>query len=178
MADGKAGVWLLLLFSALPATCRGEWQQRSGEMHFAGAVISSSCRAGIADAQLTVNMGAVSSYRFHFVGEDVDPVPFDIQLRGCSRSVLRRVGVAFRGVASGENPDLLSVGNSAQSATGLGIALFDSAGRFIPLNSLSDASVSRERKTMLRFVAKYRATREEVGGGVVNAQAWFYLIYP
>ncbi len=61
------------------------------------------------DKQMTVNMGQISSNRFHAVGEDSAPVPFVIHLRECSTVVSERVGVAFHGVADGKNPDVLSV---------------------------------------------------------------------
>ncbi|WP_435339484.1 fimbrial protein, partial [Klebsiella aerogenes] len=62
-------------------------------------------------------------------------VPFDIHLQDCSTAVSQHVGVSFRGVADGKNPDVLSVGEGPGIATGVGIALFDNEDQLIPLNS-------------------------------------------
>lgn len=78
----------------------------------------------VGDQQMTVNMGQVSSNRFHSTGEDASPVPFDIHLQDCSTKVSQQVGVSFRGVADGKNPDVLSVGEGPGIATGIGIAFF------------------------------------------------------
>ena len=79
-------------------------------MQFQGVIIAETCRIEAGDKQMTVNMGQISSNRFHAVGEDSAPVPFVIHLRECSTVVSERVGVAFHGVADGKNPDVLSVG--------------------------------------------------------------------
>lgn len=80
-----------------------------GNMQFQGVIIAETCRIEAGDKQMTVNMGQISSNRFHAVGEDSAPVPFVIHLRECSTVVSERVGVAFHGVADGKNPDVLSV---------------------------------------------------------------------
>lgn len=81
-----------------------------GGMRFQGVIIAESCRVEAGDRQMTVNMGQINSNRFHAVGEDTNPVPFDIHLQDCSSVVSERVGVAFHGVADGKNTDVLSVG--------------------------------------------------------------------
>ena len=88
------------------------------------------------------------------------------------------MGVSFQGVADGKDPDVLSVGEGAGIATGIGIALFDDQGSFIPLNQAPARWVRlNEGLTTLHFVAKYRATARQVTGGTANAQAWFALTY-
>ena len=98
-----------------------------GNMQFQGVIIAETCRIEAGDKQMTVNMGQISSNRFHAVGEDSAPVPFVIHLRECSTVVSERVGVAFHGVADGKNPDVLSVGEGPGIATNIGVALFDDA---------------------------------------------------
>lgn len=73
-----------------------------GNMQFQGVIIAEACRIEAGDKQMTVNMGQISSNRFHAVGEDSAPVPFVIYLRECSTVVSERVGVAFHGVADGK----------------------------------------------------------------------------
>ncbi len=79
-------------------------------MRFQGLIMASSCRVEAGDRQMTVNLGQISSNRFHDVGEDSNPIPFAIHLQDCSTAVSQHVGVAFHGVADGKNPDVLSVG--------------------------------------------------------------------
>ena len=149
-----------------------------GNMRFQGVIIAESCRVEAGDQQMTVNMGQISSNRFHSPGEDADPVPFDIHLQDCSTAVSQRVGVSFSGVADGKNPDVLSVGEGPGIATGVGIALFDKEDQLIPLNSPPGAwRRLYTGPTTLHFVAKYRATGNQVTGGAANAQVWFSLTY-
>ncbi len=122
---------------------------------------------------MTVNMGQISSNRFHSSGEDANPVPFDIHLQDRSTAVSQRVGVSFRGVADGKNPEVLSVGEGPGIATGIGIALFDKDNQLIPLNSPPGAWTRLySGPTTLHFVAKYRATGKQVTWGAANAQIW------
>jgi fimbrial protein len=41
---------------------------------------------------MTVNLGQISSNRFHDVGEDSNPIPFAIHLQDCSTAVSQHVG--------------------------------------------------------------------------------------
>lgn len=149
-----------------------------GNMRFQGIIIAESCRVEAGDRQLIVDMGRLSSNRFHSAGEDATPIPFDIHLQDCSTSVSQHVGVTFHGVADGKNPDLLSVGEGPGIATNIGIALFDSENRLIPLNSEPQIwNRLYNGPVILHFVAKYRATGQQVTGGAANAQAWFALTY-
>lgn len=67
---------------------------------------------------MTVNMGQISSNRFHAVGEDSAPVPFVIHLRECSTVVSERVWVwRFTVSRMVKNPDVLSVGEGPGIAT-------------------------------------------------------------
>ncbi|MEG8188393.1 type 1 fimbrial protein [Escherichia marmotae] len=173
---------LFLVASLLPmfALAGNKWNTTlpGGNMQFQGVIIAEACRIEAGDKQMTVNMGQISSNRFHAVGEDSAPVPFVIHLRECSTVVSERVGVAFHGVADGKNPDVLSVGEGPGIATNVGIALFDDEGNLVPINR---PPIHRKRlysgATSLHFIAKYRATGRWVTGGMANAQAWFSLTY-
>ncbi|HHR0843934.1 TPA: fimbrial protein [Klebsiella aerogenes] len=171
----------LLMFLLSPLALAGNhWNVTvaGGNMRFQGVIIAESCRVEAGDQQMTVNMGQISSNRFHSAGEDANPVPFDIHLQDCSTAVSQHVGVSFRGVADGKNPDVLSVGEGPGIATGVGIALFDKEDQLIPLNSPPDAwRRLYTGPTTLHFVAKYRATGNQVTGGAANAQVWFSLTY-
>ncbi|BBU87058.1 hypothetical protein EIMP300_84580 [Escherichia coli] len=73
-------------------TLPGGNMQFQGIPHFRRPV-AETCRIEAGDKQMTVNMGQISSNRFHAVGEDSAPVPFVIHLRECSTVVSERVGV-------------------------------------------------------------------------------------
>ncbi|WDB29854.1 fimbrial protein [Escherichia albertii] len=173
---------LFLLVSLLPAfaLAGNKWTATlpGGNMQFRGVIIAETCRIEAGDRQMTVNMGQISSNRFHAVGEDSDPVPFVIHLRECNTVVSERVGVAFHGVADGKNPDVLSVGEGPGIATNIGIALFDDKGNLLSVNRPPEHWARLySGSTTLHFVAKYRSTGRSVTGGVANAQAWFSLTY-
>ena len=174
----KSGLILLLLPLAVEAGNRWNVTLPGGGMRFQGVIIAQACSVDAADSKMTVTMGQVSSNRFHAVGEESNPVAFDIHLLDCSTEVSQRVGVAFHGVADGKDPDVLAVGEGAGAATGIGIALFDKEGRRIALNQ-PPISWTRlyDGPTTLHFIAKYRATGRQVTGGVANAQAGFSLTY-
>ncbi|PJX33421.1 fimbrial protein [Klebsiella sp. A-Nf5] len=171
----------LLFFLLSPLALAGNnWNVTlpGGNMRFQGIIIAESCRVAAGDLQLTVNMGQISSNRFHSTGEDANPAPFDIHLQDCSTAVSRNVAISFHGAADGKNPDVLSVGEGPGIATGLGIAIFDKEDQLIQLNS-PPGSWRRlyTGPTTLHFVAKYRATGNQVTGGAANAQVWFSLTY-
>lgn len=150
----------------------------AGNMRFQGEIISESCRVESGDKDMVVLMGQISSNRFHAVGEDVNPIPFSIHLIDCSTAVSENVGISFYGVADTKNPDLLSVGTEADSATGVGIALFDENEKLIPINSPQQhIKPLRKGPMTLNFIAKYRAISEHITGGKTTAQAWFALTY-
>ncbi|WP_336219669.1 fimbrial protein [Citrobacter amalonaticus] len=174
----KSGLLMLLLPACALAGNKWNVTLPGGNMRFQGVIIAESCRVEAGDRQMTVQMGQVSSNRFHATGEDTHPVPFDIHLEECNTAVSQRVGIAFHGVADGKNPDVLSVGEGPGIASGIGIALFDKEGSLLPLNR-PPVSWSRlyAGPTTLHFVAKYRATGRQVTGGAANAQAWFSLTY-
>lgn len=178
MQGVKTGLLMFLLSPMAMAGNHWNVTLAGGSMRFQGVVIAESCRVEAGNQQMSVNMGQISSNHFHSVGEDANPVPFDIHLQDCSTAVSRHVEVSFRGVSDGKNPDVLSVGEGPGIATGVGIALFDKEEHFIPLNSpLGAWQRFYTGPTTLHFVARYRATGKTVTGGAANAQAWFFLTY-
>lgn len=133
-----------------------------GNMQFQGVIIAETCRIEAGDKQMTVNMGQISSNRFHAVGEDSAPVPFVIHLRECSTVVSERVGVAFHGVADGKNPDVLSVGEGPGIATNIGVALFDDEGNLVPINR-PPANWKRFIQALLRYISSPNIVLPGVG---------------
>lgn len=178
MLKAKFNVLMLLLSPLAQAGNHWNVELPGGGMRFQGLIIAEACKVEAGDRQMTVNMGQVRSNEFHATGEDINPVAFDIHLHDCNTTVSQRVGVAFYGVADGRNPDVLSIGEGAGSASGVGIALFNQDNVLIPLNAPVNSTVKLySGSTTLHFVAKYRSTAQQVIGGSANAQAWFSLTY-
>jgi P pilus assembly protein, pilin FimA len=179
MQGMKSGLLTLLLLPSL-ALAENIWTVTlaGGDVRFQGEIIAEACRVETGDQQMIVNMGQISSNRFHSAGEDANPVPFDIHLQECNTAVSERVGITFHGIADGKNPDVLSVGEGPNIATGVSVALFDDEDRLIPINT-PPRRWNRLYKgpTTIHLVAKYRATGNQVTGGLANANAWFALTY-
>ncbi|MDQ7099074.1 MULTISPECIES: fimbrial protein [unclassified Serratia (in: enterobacteria)] len=172
----KIRLGLFLTVIAPLSIAGNQWNMplSGGQMRFQGELIAESCTVETGDRQLIVRMGQVSSNRFKSVGDTADPVPFTIHLQDCNAHVSSHVDIMFHGVADGKNPDILSVGEGGGTALGIGIALFDGNGHFVPINSV----FNRNSETQyLQLIAKYRATGHMITGGAANAQAWFSLIY-
>lgn len=150
MQGMKSGLLLLLPPLALAGN---HWNVTlpGGSMRFQGLIMASSCHVEAGDRQMTVNLGQISSNRFHAVGEDSNPIPFAIHLQDCSTAVSQHVGVTFHGVADGKNPDVLSVGEGPGIASGIGIALFDSQGQQLPLNRPTDRWITLPRTDDAKF---------------------------
>lgn len=91
MQGMKSGLLLLLPPLALAGN---HWNVTlpGGSMRFQGLIMASSCRVEAGDRQMTVNLGQISSNRFHAVGEDSNPIPFAIHLQDCSTAVSQHVG--------------------------------------------------------------------------------------
>ena len=72
MQGMKSGLLLLLPPLALAGN---HWNVTlpGGSMRFQGLIMASSCRVEAGDRQMTVNLGQISSNRFHAVGEDSNP---------------------------------------------------------------------------------------------------------
>lgn len=153
-----------------------------GLTKFRGQVVAGTCTIDSGDRFLTVDMGRISSNRLLQVGEYADPIPFTLHFRNCNSETGHHLSLVFRGVADDQDKDLLAITQELNSARGVGIALFDSQGSIIPLNSvfipISDGtSVGISGPLALKLIAKYRATSENISGGKVDAQAWFLITY-
>lgn len=179
MLKMKSALFCILLTPCVFAGNKWNVTVAGGNMRFHGEIIAEACRVEAGSHNMSVIMGQVSSNRFHAVGEDTQPVPFDINLLDCSTAVSQRVSVAFHGIADGKNPELLSVGEGDGVASGVAVAIFDDKNQLIPINGpvYSSTALPPDGPLSLHFVAKYRATGNTVTGGRANAEAWFSLTY-
>lgn len=171
----------VMLFLLSPAALAGNhWHVMlpGGNMRFQGKIIAEACSLALSDRQMTVDMGQLSSNRFHAAGEYGDPVGFDIHLQDCSTVVSQRVGISFYGVSDIHEPELLSVEEENDASDGIAIALFNESGELVKLNQPPENWVHLTRGDMnLHMQARYKATHYPVTGGKANGQVWFSLTY-
>jgi len=178
MQGVKTGLLMFLLSPLALAVPHGEITESGGNMRFQGVIVAETCRVEAGDRQMMIHMGPINSNRFHPPFGDTDLVLFDVQLEDCTKMVRQHLGLSFSGVLDDKNPDVLSVGEGPGVATGVGVALFDTNNKLIPLNgSPSEWQQLYTGPSTLHFIAKYRATDNHVTQGATNAQAWFALTY-
>lgn len=113
MLKMQSAFFLMLLPPVVFAGNQWNVTVAGGNMRFQGEIIAEACRVEAGSHNMTVIMGQVSSNRFHAVGEDAGPTPFEINLLDCSTAVSQRVSVAFHGIADGKTR------SSCQSARGM-----------------------------------------------------------
>ena len=87
----KSGLLILLLPACALAGNKWNVTLPGGSMRFQGVIIAESCRVEAGDRQMTVQMGQISSNRFHAPGEDINPVSFDIHLQAWHFMASQRV---------------------------------------------------------------------------------------
>ncbi|HEM7145534.1 TPA: fimbrial protein [Providencia stuartii] len=175
------GLILVLLLLVSPLMEAGnKWQVQfpGGGMRFQGELIAEACSVETSDRSLIVNMGQLRTNMLNASGQDTDPVIFDIHLRECSAVASEYVSITFAGIANDKNPAIFAIDNGPNTATGVGLAIFDSKDTLIPINS-SPRKIERVSNgdMTLHFVAKYRATSDQITGGKADAQALFSLTY-
>lgn len=86
----RPGILLTMLLGPM-AIAGNHWniQLPAGLIRLQGELIVEACSVEARDRHLTVTMGQVSSSRFHWVGNEADPVPFDLYLQNCSTNISR-----------------------------------------------------------------------------------------
>ena len=147
-------------------------------MHLRGVLTAAACSVSIESQNQTVNMGMIRSNQFTGLGSYGPPVAFDIHLTECSVAVSTTVGITFVGVADGKDPQVLKTEIGENSASGVGLALFDRQGEIIQPNTAPRSfEYIHEGDNSLRFIARYRATSREVVGGSADVSTWFTLTY-
>lgn len=149
-----------------------------GIVHIRGAITAQACGVSAQSVAQIVDMGQFRSNQFSDLGAYAPPVPFSIELSGCSTAVSDTVAVTFLGVSDDRDPHVFSIEGGENSATGVGLAIFDNAGTGVVPNAAPQPLVLLSEGVMLlRFTARYRATAREVNGGHANAWTWFAVSY-
>ncbi|WP_330982156.1 MULTISPECIES: fimbrial protein [Enterobacterales] len=165
-------LFVVLFFSCWPlyaATTNGTTVIIKGQIKAAACIVN----AGSPD--LSVNMPPYSANKFRAPGEVSDTSsPFQIMLTRCPLTT-QSVKVKFDGASSNGYLTL----DASSKGGGIGIAIYDSTNKLIPLGSQSDAYPidAITGFATLSFFARYVALTLPVQPGMVQATATFTLNY-
>jgi P pilus assembly protein, pilin FimA len=151
-----------------------------GTINFTGTILDSACTVDTTSASQTVNLGQVSRTAFAAAGDTASPTRFNIVLNNCPETVTS-AAVRFDGIPDSADMNILALG-SDQTATGVGVALFESDGVTpVPLATESQQVTlntgTGENSNVLTYVASYKATQAAVGAGSANATSDFTITY-
>ncbi|MBX7278564.1 MULTISPECIES: fimbrial protein [unclassified Pseudomonas] len=156
---------------AAPAPSAG-----SGKVHFEGSIIDAPCSLDSKSVDQTVIMDQVSNKALADNGTS-EVKNFNIELRQCDISTLKKVKVTFGGDADANDSSLLGI---AGSAKGAGIVLTNGSGVQVKLGEASTARTLLQGDNTLVFGAYLKGTTakdEAVTPGSFNATANFMLAY-
>lgn len=172
---------LLLLIMASKMAQAGDHHHvviDGGIVHLRGSLMAEACTVSTESRNQTVDMGQLRSNLFTGVGSLTSPVGFSIRLTECSIAVSDQAGVTFLGVTDVKDPQVFKAGQGENAATGVGLALFNQNGELLVPNV--EPRIWRqlhEGENTLRFLARYRATSQQVTGGNADVFTWFALTY-
>lgn len=148
----------------------------SGKVHFEGSIIDAPCSLDSKSVDQTVIMDQVSNKALADNGTS-EVKNFNIELRQCDISTLKKVKVTFGGDADAVDNSLLGI---AGSAKGAGIVLTNGSGVQVKLGEASTARTLLQGDNTLAFGAYLKGTAakgEAVTPGSFNATANFTLAY-
>ncbi|KDO00466.2 fimbrial protein [Pseudomonas donghuensis] len=148
----------------------------SGKVNFIGSIIDAPCSLDAESKDQTVRMDEISNKTLANQGES-SMQSFNIELKQCDISKMKKVKVTFGGDADITDPTLLGI---AGSAKGAGIALTNGSGAQVKLGEASAARTLLEGNNTLAFGAFLRGTTAKdvaVTPGEFTATANFMLAY-
>lgn len=151
-----------------------------GTVNFTGEITDTPCSISPASQNQIVPLGNVSTNVFTTAGKKAPAANFTIDLLNCSASA-QGAKVTFEGTHDALLDTALAIANAGQvgvgAATGVAVALSDSADTPIPLGAASNSYVLGLGTNSLRFKAAYVSTKDVVTVGPANASAQFTVSY-
>lgn len=164
-------IWLGTCNAALAA---------DGTINFTGSILDSGCTVDTGSASQTVDLGQLAKSSFTGAGSTAGSARFDIVVSECPDTV-HSAAVTFDGSSDPANPSLLALTAGAETANGVGVALYEVNGStLIPMHAASrylTLDTSAGSSNTLSFVAKYMATTESVSAGQADAATSFTIVY-
>lgn len=149
-----------------------------GVINFTGNITTAACTVSTGTLTQTVNMGTINTSAFNTTaGTSVAPTRFNITLSDCP-TTLSTASIKFDGTPNSTNSSLLAL-SSGQTATGVGIAIFESDGNtLIPLQTASGSkALTTTGSINMTYIAKYMSTSSTVTAGSANSVANFTIAY-
>ncbi len=149
-----------------------------GQVNYSGAVVSAPCSVSIDSQNQQVTMGQIRADMFTSIGSWSESDAFTIKLEDCVSALAPTAGVLFKGVTSGKDPQVFTVGYGQGSAKGIGIGIFDSHENLIVPNSapITFTTLIDGNNTM-SFSARYRSIDTTVLAGSANVTINFEMDY-
>lgn len=149
-----------------------------GRILISGAIQDNSCTVSPDTTNFEVFLGNVGSKQFKNAGDHSQSSLFSIDLENCGAAATG-VSLTFTGNADKNNSALLALNSDADSASGIGVAILDSAQNQIPVNNPSKEYQldPNKKENILQFYAYYSATGPSVTAGSANSTATFSLTY-
>ena len=80
---------------------------------------------------------------------------------GCNKSIKDKVSIIIIGDVNNNDKRLFSITDQQNSASGLGVALFNDEGEIIIPNKFNKYKFIEENELKLKFKASYLATKEK-----------------
>ncbi|HHQ6572970.1 TPA: fimbrial protein [Serratia fonticola] len=148
-----------------------------GTLQFTGKVVDASCTLASSSTEKAVDMGQVSTTLLKVVGDTSNTTAVDITLEDCDTSISNEVQVVFSGTSSAGDPSVLALSGDANSATNVGIKLYNSDNTEVKLEEATPTATLTDGENTLNFTAKYYALGKSTAGEA-NATATFTMIYP
>ncbi|TFZ52761.1 type 1 fimbrial protein [Serratia proteamaculans] len=139
------------MFSNLACAQVDNWQVdgEHGELQVIGELTESACRLDMASANQTVDLGTTATGQFNRVGEQAQPVAFQLRFRDCIRvgstqtdnrngdltssAIQPVVAVTFMAPADADNAELVKV--AGNNVSGIALRLTDNQHRDVRLGS-------------------------------------------
>lgn len=148
-----------------------------GIFYIRGGIVEPACSVSSESENQIVDLGILSSNKFHGVGSYSLQIPFVIKLTNCNKNISDKVSLRILGDENDKDKRLFSITDQINSASGVGIALFDDENEIIKPNVAGQYKFFEENESELKFKASYLATDEQVRGGKADAVVWFVFNY-
>lgn len=148
-----------------------------GIVYFRGGIVEPACTVSPESKNQIVDLGIISSNQFNGVGSHSIKLPFFIKLMNCNKNMADKVSLYILGDVNSIDKQLFNITEKQNSASGVGVALFNSEDEMIIPNNINKYKFIKENELKIEFKASYLATKETVIGGKADSVVWFVFSY-
>lgn len=168
------------LLSSLSFSTQAATTVEGGTIKFKGTVVNAACAVDAGDTNKEVNMGQVRLAEFGDKAGTPAQARYDVNIKllDCDTTVSATAAVTFKGTgAGGAYSNVLKAGIGGDSATGIGIQLFDTTGDPLALGAASKPTNLTNGTNTLHYQAGYISTADAPTAGNADAIATFTVTY-